>query len=67
MVAMLATALLCYYIYPDGWSWNTALIYGAITAATDPVSIPMRWVEFESRWPWLPSSKSLAHLRRLRL
>eukprot|EP00656_Telonema_subtile_P015342 TRINITY_DN18018_c0_g1_i1.p1 TRINITY_DN18018_c0_g1~~TRINITY_DN18018_c0_g1_i1.p1 ORF type:complete len:856 (+),score=202.22 TRINITY_DN18018_c0_g1_i1:1-2568(+) len=37
--SMMATALLGYYVYPDNWSWNSSLIYGAMTAATDPVAV----------------------------
>ena len=37
--AMLLTAMLCYYVYPDSWSWNTCLVFGAMAAATDPVAV----------------------------
>jgi len=39
IVCMMASAFLCYYVYPDNWNWNTCLLYGAIVAATDPVAV----------------------------
>ena len=39
VINMLLGATLCYYVYPDDWSWNTCLIFGAIVAATDPVAV----------------------------
>ena len=32
------TAVLTYFILPYPWSWLEAMLYGAIVAATDPVS-----------------------------
>ena len=39
VISMMVTAMLCYYVYPDNWSWNTSLIFGAMAAATDPVAV----------------------------
>jgi len=39
VISMMVTALLCYYVYPDNWDWNTSLIFGAMAAATDPVAV----------------------------
>ena len=33
------TALIGFYIFPYGWSWNLSMTFGAILAATDPVAI----------------------------
>ena len=33
------TALVSYYVFPYGWSWEFALCFGSILAATDPVAV----------------------------
>jgi NhaP-type Na+/H+ or K+/H+ antiporter len=33
------TALVAFYIFPYGWSWNLAMTFGAILSATDPVAV----------------------------
>jgi len=33
------TALVAYYIFPFGWSFNLAMTFGSILAATDPVAV----------------------------
>jgi len=33
------TALIAYYIFPYGWSFNLAMTFGAILSATDPVAV----------------------------
>jgi len=33
------TACVAYYIFPYGWSWNLAMTFGSILAATDPVAV----------------------------
>jgi NhaP-type Na+/H+ or K+/H+ antiporter len=33
------TALIAYYIFPFGWSFNLAMTFGSILAATDPVAV----------------------------
>jgi NhaP-type Na+/H+ or K+/H+ antiporter len=33
------TALIAYYIFPYGWSFNLAMTFGSILAATDPVAV----------------------------
>ncbi|KAG5188581.1 Sodium/hydrogen exchanger family [Tribonema minus] len=38
-VAALLTALFAHYMLPYGWDWYTALYFGAICSATDPVAV----------------------------
>lgn len=33
------TALIAYYIFPYGWSFNLAMTFGSILSATDPVAV----------------------------
>lgn len=33
------TALVAYYIFPYGWSFNLAMTFGSILSATDPVAV----------------------------
>jgi NhaP-type Na+/H+ or K+/H+ antiporter len=33
------TALVGYYIFPYGWSFNLAMTFGSILSATDPVAV----------------------------
>lgn len=33
------TALVAYFIVPYGWSFNLAMAFGSILAATDPVAV----------------------------
>lgn len=33
------TALVGYYVFPYNWSWNLAMTFGSILAATDPVAV----------------------------
>ena len=33
------TALVGYYIFPFGWSFNLAMTFGSILSATDPVAV----------------------------
>eukprot|EP00656_Telonema_subtile_P018947 TRINITY_DN20294_c0_g1_i2.p1 TRINITY_DN20294_c0_g1~~TRINITY_DN20294_c0_g1_i2.p1 ORF type:complete len:468 (+),score=127.53 TRINITY_DN20294_c0_g1_i2:38-1441(+) len=39
VISMMITACLTYYVFPNDWSWNTSLMYGAMSAATDPVAV----------------------------
>ncbi len=39
LLGTVLTALVGFYILPYGWSWNLSLMFGAILAATDPVSV----------------------------
>ena len=33
------TALIAFYIFPYGWSFNLAMTFGSILSATDPVAV----------------------------
>lgn len=33
------TALFAFYVFPYGWSFNFAMMFGAILSATDPVAV----------------------------
>lgn len=33
------TALVAFYIFPFGWSFNLAMTFGSILSATDPVAV----------------------------
>ena len=35
----IVAAILVKYTFPYDWSWVDALLFGAITAATDPVAV----------------------------
>lgn len=39
IVATISMACFSVYILPYGWDWNTALYFGAMTSATDPVAV----------------------------
>lgn len=37
--ASVLTAVLAKFMFTYGWSWNEALMFGAILSATDPVAV----------------------------
>lgn len=39
IVATVATACFARFAFPYGWDWNTALYFGAMCSATDPVAV----------------------------
>jgi len=39
LAGTMLTALIGYYIFPYGWSWNQCFTFGSILAATDPVAV----------------------------
>jgi NhaP-type Na+/H+ or K+/H+ antiporter len=39
LIGTALTALFAVYILPYGWDWNTAMLFGSILSATDPVAV----------------------------
>ncbi|CAM9338058.1 unnamed protein product [Discosporangium mesarthrocarpum] len=39
VIATFLTAVFAKYAFPYSWDWNTALYFGAMTSATDPVAV----------------------------
>ena len=39
LAGTVATALVAYFIFPYGWSFDLCLTFGSILAATDPVAV----------------------------
>ncbi|CAM9593123.1 unnamed protein product [Sphacelaria rigidula] len=39
IVATITTACFSRYVFPYDWDWNTALYFGAMCSATDPVAV----------------------------
>ncbi len=49
IVSTLLTALLAKFFFPWDWSWATALLFGALISATDPVAVVALLKELSSR------------------
>jgi len=39
LIGTVLTATFCVYIFPYGWDWPIALVFGSICSATDPVAV----------------------------
>lgn len=59
----IVAAILVKFTFPYGWSWIDALLFGAITAATDPVAVVavLKEVCLAASAPWSPT-KSMGQL-----
>merc|ERR1719277_2878454 len=39
VIGAVLTGLVGMYVFPYGWDWSTAMLFGSILSATDPVAV----------------------------